>query len=199
MSKSEIKNDQKVEPEAKSIYGTEKISNEESISSLSEEITSLKAEISSLQAKLNDSDEKVNQAKEESLRSLAEMENIRRRSQKDVASAHKYGLEKFANALLPILDSMEKAVEAAEACEGASSIAEGVSMTEKMMLDVVKKFGIMQINPVGEAFDPNKHEAIAMQPDTEVQDNHVITVFQKGYELNERIVRPARVLVSKNN
>ncbi|WP_119344662.1 nucleotide exchange factor GrpE [Facilibium subflavum] len=163
------------------------------------DVTKLKAEVDVLKAKLSNAEEKVHEAKEESLRALAEMENTRRRAQKDVGNAHKYALEKFADALLPVLDSMEKAVETANTSEDIKAMAEGVSLTQKMLLDTMDKFGIVQINPVGESFDPNKHEAMAMQPNPEMKDNQVMSVFQKGYALNNRVVRPARVLVVKNN
>ncbi|MBK2124246.1 nucleotide exchange factor GrpE [Fangia hongkongensis] len=166
----------------------------------------LKAKIDALEAKINANEQKVLEAKDSVLRAHAEMENIRRRAQKDVESAHKYSLEKFANALLPVLDSMEKAVEAAahaqnaeEMAKGVTSMAEGVELTMKMLVDTMEKFGVEQIDPQGEAFDPNEHEAMAMQPHPEFDDNQVMDVFQKGYKLNNRIVRPARVVVVKNS
>lgn len=164
-----------------------------------DEMTALKAEHDALKSIVAGAEEKVDLVKEDNLRVLAEMENIRRRVQKDIGNAHKYALEKFANALLPVLDSMEQAVEIANQSSDVKSMAEGVALTEKMLLDTMEKFGITQINPVGETFDPNKHEAMAMQPNQAMDENHVMSVFQKGYALNDRIVRPARVLVVKNN
>ncbi|MFZ9036258.1 MAG: nucleotide exchange factor GrpE [Francisellaceae bacterium] len=162
-------------------------------------LVTLQAEIDALKAKLVTADEEVSKANDQVLRAHAEMENIRRRAQMDVEKAHKYSLEKFANALLPVLDSMEQAIEyPAESAEG-KAIAEGVSITLKMMIETLEKFGVVQINPENEPFDPNKHEAMAAVPHPELLDNHVMQVFQKGYELNERVVRPARVAVVKND
>lgn len=132
------------------------------------------------------------------LRTQAEMENLRRRTRIDVENAHKYGLEKILNALIPVADSMELGLEAASK-EGASveSINEGLEMTFKQLLDVLADFNIERIDPKGEKFDPQKHEAMSMVPSPEHEANTVMEVFQKGYALNERLIRPARVIVSK--
>ena len=132
------------------------------------------------------------------LRVKADMENLRRRTRIDVENAHKFALEKFVNELLPVLDSMEMGIQAAEK-EGATveTLKEGMEMTFKMMLDVLSRFGVERIDPVGESFDPQKHEAMTMVPSAEHEPNTVMDVIQKGYSLNERLVRPARVVVSK--
>lgn len=132
------------------------------------------------------------------LRTQAEMENLRRRTRIDVENAHKYGLEKILNALIPVADSMELGLEAAGK-DGASvaSIHEGLEMTFKQFLDVLADFNVERIDPQGEKFDPQKHEAMSMVPSPEHEPNTVIDVFQKGYALNERLIRPARVIVSK--
>ena len=142
--------------------------------------------------------ETVSTADEKVLRARAEMENIRRRAQKDVENAHKFSLEKFANALLPVLDSMGKAAEFSAETEEVKAMSEGVVLTMKMLVDTLNKFGVRQLDPHGELFDPNKHEAMAKSPNPEMGDNMVMNVFQKGYELNNRVIRPARVLVVKN-
>lgn len=160
-------------------------------------LSALKAENEKLKQQIVADEETVATSKDSVLRAHAEMENIRRRAQKDVENAYKYSLEKFANALLPVLDSMEKAVEVAENSND-EAMAEGINLTMKMMIDTLKKFGVDQINPHGAFFDPNHHEAMAMQPHPELEDNQVMNVIQKGYLLNNRVVRPARVIIVKN-
>lgn len=137
--------------------------------------------------------------KDQLLRLQAEAENVRRRAQRDVENAHKYALEKFCGELLPVLDSLEKAVEVARKGEGADvgAIAEGVELSLRMFLGVMAKAGIEQVNPVGEPFDPQRHEAMAMVPSPHAEPNSVLDVMQKGYLLNGRLVRAAMVVVSK--
>ncbi|WP_440615369.1 nucleotide exchange factor GrpE [Cysteiniphilum sp. 6C5] len=163
-----------------------------------DEVIALRKENESLKTTIDNMQETVATADDKVLRAHAEMENIRRRAQKDVENAHKFALEKFANALLPVLDSMEKAAEVSAESEEAKAMAEGVDLTMKMLVDTLEKFGVTQLDPHGEVFDPNKHEAMAMSPNPEMDDNMVMNVFQKGYELNNRVIRPARVLVVKN-
>lgn len=133
------------------------------------------------------------------LRLCAEMENVRRRSQKDIENAYKFSLEKFIQALLPVLDSIEKAIEVSSNYDNVQDVSEGIKLTMKMLKDIMKKFEINQIYPKGELFNPNKHEAVATQTSSKMNDNEVISVFQTGYELNNRVIRPARVLVVKNS
>ncbi|WP_119327931.1 nucleotide exchange factor GrpE [Cysteiniphilum halobium] len=163
-----------------------------------DEVIALRKENESLKTTIDNMQETVATADDKVLRAHAEMENIRRRAQKDVENAHKFALEKFANALLPVLDSMEKAAEVSAESEEAKAMSEGVILTMKMLVDTLEKFGVTQLDPQGEVFDPNKHEAMAMSPNPEMDDNMVMNVFQKGYELNNRVIRPARVLVVKN-
>ena len=163
-----------------------------------DEVIALRKENESLKATIANMQDTVATADDKVLRAHAEMENIRRRAQKDVENAHKFALEKFANALLPVLDSMEKATEVSAESEEAKAMSEGVILTMKMLVDTLEKFGVTQLDPEGEVFDPNKHEAMAMSPNPEMDDNMVMNVFQKGYELNNRVIRPARVLVVKN-
>ncbi len=143
--------------------------------------------------------------KDQALRAQAEAENTRRRASRDVENAHKYALESFAQELLPVLDSLEKAVELATQAEpaeagasaGAEAIAEGVQLSLKMFHTVLEKAGIAQVDPLGEPFDPQLHEAMAMVPSASAEPNSVIEVMQKGYTLNGRLVRAAMVVVSK--
>ena len=135
---------------------------------------------------------------EQILRLKAEIENNRKRSVRDVENAHKYAIRNFSESLLPIVDSMEMAQKAAEA-ENASleSIIEGTELTMNMFIQVLEKHGIQELDPIGEPFDPEQHQAISMVEDESVESNTVINVMQKGFMLNERLVRPAMVVVSK--
>ncbi|MDF0749536.1 nucleotide exchange factor GrpE [Marinobacter sp. 71-i] len=138
---------------------------------------------------------------EQMLRSKAEMQNVRRRAEIDVEKAHKFALEKFVKELLPVADSLEKAVESTEGHEDAgelvASIREGVEMTLNLFMNSLAKFNVVQLNPVGEPFDPQLHEAMSMVPAPDAEPNSVVAVVQKGYTLNERLVRPAMVVVAK--
>lgn len=146
----------------------------------------------------------LEQAKDQALRAMAEAENTRRRAAKDVENAHKFALERFTNELLPVLDSLEKAVESARtvaddaAAEGAQAIAEGVQLSLKLFIDTLQKFHVEQLDPLGEPFDPQFHEAIAMVENPDAEPNSIIDVVQKGYTLNGRLVRAAMVAVAKN-
>ncbi len=132
------------------------------------------------------------------MRLRADMENNRKRAERDVENAHKYSLKNFAEALLPVIDSMEMGMSAAEA-ENASldSIREGSELTMNMFIQVLEKQGLTQIDPVGEKFDPEQHQAISMVEDESAESNTIINVMQKGFLLNDRLVRPAMVVVAK--
>lgn len=143
----------------------------------------------------------VQEYQEQMLRAQAEMQNVRRRAELDVEKAHKFALEKFVKELLPVADSLEKAVESTEGQEASgelvASIREGVEMTLNLFMNSLKKFNVEQLNPVGEPFDPQLHEAMSMVPAPDAEPNSVVAVVQKGYTLNERLVRPAMVVVAK--
>lgn len=132
------------------------------------------------------------------IRLRAEMENHRKRAERDVQNAHKYALKNFTEALLPVVDSMEMGMNAAEA-ENASleSIREGSELTMSMFMQILEKQGLTEVNPVGEKFDPEQHQAISMVEDEKAESNTVISVMQKGFMLNDRLVRPAMVVVVK--
>ena len=144
---------------------------------------------------------RVQELKDQVLRSQAEMQNVRRRAEIDVEKAHKFALEKFVKELLPVADSLEKAVESTEGKQESddvvTSIREGVEMTLDLFLKSLGKFNVQQLNPVGEPFDPQLHEAMSMVPAPDAEPNSVVAVVQKGYTLNERLVRPAMVVVAK--
>ena len=133
------------------------------------------------------------------LRVQADLENTRRRAQADVEKAHKYGLEKFAQELLPVKDSLEMGLAAAEGSdqEVVEKLREGTALTLKLLGGVLEKFGVKEVNPLGEPFNPELHQAMTMQPSAEYAPNTVSLVMQKGYTLNDRLIRPAMVMVSK--
>ncbi|MBV4367893.1 nucleotide exchange factor GrpE [Erwinia sp. BNK-24-b] len=136
--------------------------------------------------------------REAQLRAQAEIENIRRRTELDVEKAHKFALEKFANELLPVIDSLERALEVAdkEKPELAAMI-EGIDLTLKSLLGAVRKFGVEVIGDVNVPFNPELHQAMSMMESEDVAPNHVLMVMQRGYTLNGRLLRPAMVAVSK--
>jgi molecular chaperone GrpE len=144
--------------------------------------------------------EQLAEAKDQLLRSIAEMENVRRRAQRDVENAHKFAVEKLLADLFPVVDSMEKAIETSENSElgeGAKAIADGLSLSLKLFVDTLAKAGVEQIDPLGQPFDPQFHEAMAMVPNPDAEPNSVMDVMQKGYVLNGRLTRAAKVIVVK--
>lgn len=142
--------------------------------------------------------EQVVTLKDQALRATADAQNIRRRSELDVQKAHKFALEKFTKELLPVVDSLEKALESSTAGDdGSAVLREGVEMTLTLLTSGLKKFNVNQVDPVGEPFDPALHEAISMIDAPDAEPNSVIAVIQKGYTLNDRLVRPAMVMVAK--
>lgn len=152
-------------------------------------------EVSEGTAAVDESTAKLADQRDQILRLHAEIENMHRRNERDVASAHKYASEKFARDLLPVLDSLEMAIQKEQGA-GVDTLLEGVELTHKLLLDTLAKHGIKQIDPDGERFDPELHEAVSMQPNADVDPNTVLVVAQKGYTLNGRLLRPARVVVS---
>jgi len=132
------------------------------------------------------------------LRSKAETENIRRRGQADVEKAQKFCIEGFARELLNVVDSLDKALELTTAGNDTmDAMQQGMQLTHKLLLDTLDKFGIKEINPLGEMFDPAKHEALSMQETATAEPNSILMVVQKGFLIYERILRPARVIVAK--
>ena len=149
-----------------------------------------------LEEKLTLAEQKAHEHWEKLVRSVAEVDNIRRRAERDVANAHRYALEKFVSTLLPVADSLEQAIVLAER-QGDIPLHEGLLLTMKLLLETLEKVDVKQVDPMGTPFDPQLHEAMSIQPSPDVSPNTVVMVFQKGYLLNDRVVRPARVIVSK--
>ncbi len=149
----------------------------------------------SLEVQLEQAQAKATENWDHYLRAKAEMDNLRRRNAKDVENAHKYGIDKFVNELLPVMDSMGLGLAVEDA--SAESLREGMELTMNMLMKMMEKLGIEEIDPLNEKFDPEKHQAMTMQPNADVEPNTVIAVMQKGYSLNNRLIRPAMVMVSK--
>lgn len=138
------------------------------------------------------------EARDAGLRAQADAQNVKRRAELDVEKARKFALEQFSKELLPVMDNLERALEAAPANEElVRPIAEGVELTLKSFADAMKKFKIEVVDPLGEPFDPQFHQAMSMVENPEVEPNTVTLVMQKGYILNDRLLRPAMVMVSK--
>jgi molecular chaperone GrpE len=150
---------------------------------------------SDLQQALAEAQQKAEDNWQLYMRAQAEMENTKRRADKNVENAHKFGLEKFGLELLAVKDSLELGLSVEDA--DAEKLKEGTELTLKILTQALEKFSIMEVNPVGEAFDPNLHQAMSMQESAEHAPNTVIAVMQKGYLLNDRLLRPAMVMVSK--
>ncbi|MCG8391909.1 MAG: nucleotide exchange factor GrpE [Pseudomonadales bacterium] len=135
---------------------------------------------------------------EADIRAQAEIQNVRKRAERDVQHAHKFALEKFAGDLLSVADNLERGLAALDADDEALKGArEGIELTLKSLLDVFAKYNLEQINPADEPFNPELHEAMTMVPAPNAEPNTVIEVLEKGYQLNGRLIRPARVVVSK--
>lgn len=171
------------EESANSNNNQEPVSLEEQITQLTDELEKAQAESLSY--------------KDVALRSKAETENIRRRTEKEVSNASKFALERFAKEILGVVDSLEKALELPVDDDSQKAMHEGIELTYKLMVDTLKRFSIEQIAPLGDNFDPALHEAMLMQETEEHEPNSVMAVIQPGYQLKGRLIRPARVIVAK--
>ena len=156
-------------------------------------------EINRLQEQLEAAEAAAGMARDELLRVQAEMQNLRRRTEQDIEKAHKFGQEKFSTELLAVMDNLERSAAAAEASEdeAVQAIKEGVELTLKGFMDCFKRFNIEAVDPLGEPFDPQLHQAMSIQESPDAEPNSVIAVMQKGYILHGRVIRPAMVMVSK--
>ena len=161
-------------------------------------VAQLQSELAALQAQLKSEQEQAKAALESMARAAAESDNRRKRAEADVERERKYGNEKILKAMLPVVDSLELALQHTDKNnELLKGLYEGVENTLSLFLKELNKFGVAQLNPVGEPFDPNLHQAVTMLPSNEVKPNHVLSVMQKGFVLNGRVVRPAMVAVAK--
>ncbi len=171
----------------------DEVSVETDIETATTEITieSLTEQIEALKASAADNLDKA-------VRAQAELDNVRKRTIRDVENAHKYALDKFINELLPVLDSMEMGIVASVEAEDVSSLREGLELTLKMFCSSLEKSGVHPVNPQkGDKFNPDQHEAVTMQEVDDAESGTVVTTLQKGYELNGRLIRPAMVIVAK--
>lgn len=154
--------------------------------------------IEELQEKIAGLEKLAAQNLDQALRSQAELDNVRKRSDRDIENAHKYALEKFINELLPVLDSLELGIAAAEDAKDIGSLSEGMKLTLKMFLGAMEKCGVNPVIPQkGDKFNPEQHDAVSTQEQDSVNSGEVIDALQKGYELNGRLIRPAMVVVAK--
>lgn len=154
--------------------------------------------IESLQAQLATLAAAYEAAKDQSLRTQAEAQNIRRRAEQDVEKAHKFGLERIVSDLLPVVDNLERALASIDANDEAlKAAAEGIQLTHKTFVDALARHQVLVVDPVGAPFDPNLHQAVSAIPNPDVEPNTVLNCFQRGYTLHGRLVRPAMVVVSK--
>ena len=160
-----------------------------------EKLESPEKNADSLEAQLENAQAKASENWDQFIRAKAEMDNLRRRNVKDLESAHKFGIEKFVNELLPVIDSMALGLAVEDA--SAESLREGMELTMSMLGKMMEKLDIEEIDPLNEKFDAARHQAVTMQPSAEVEPNTVLAVMQKGYSLNERLIRPAMVIVSR--
>lgn len=155
--------------------------------------------VSELELALSQAEQRVEEANDRAIRAVAEMENVRRRAAQDVEKAHKFALEKFALELLSTVDNLERALDIAKQADDINAaFLEGIELTHRNLLSSLTKFGIEAVGEVGEVFNPELHEAMAMQPSAEHENNTLLAVMQKGYTLSGRLLRPAMVMVVKN-
>ncbi|WP_454781928.1 nucleotide exchange factor GrpE [Legionella sp. WA2022007384] len=197
MSKKQDKNWHQFKEENESKH----VENSEDTVDLSEEIDHSEPSLAhpsyiELSEKLTLAEQQSHENWEKAVRAQAELDNVRRRADREVSNAHRYGVEKIITDLLPVIDSLEQALQLAVKEEDAA-MREGLELTLKLFMDVLKKFEVQQIDPMGMPFDPQIHEAMSMQDVPGAEPNTVLAVFQKGYKLSDRVIRPARVVVSK--
>jgi molecular chaperone GrpE len=176
----------------------EELIEEELLEKIEPESADEEAEVLTIEALQKQLQEAQAAIDESALRARAEMENLKRRHQKELEKAHKFALDDFSAELLPVWDSLELGIQAAgEPTADIDKLREGNELTLKLFRDVMNKFGIEQIDPVGEPFNPEEHQAMSMQPGEGVPPNTVTAVVQRGYKLNGRLIRPAMVMVSQ--
>ncbi|MBV6423364.1 MAG: Protein GrpE [Steroidobacteraceae bacterium] len=149
-----------------------------------------------LASRLAAAEARVKECQDQYLRSLAEIDNVRKRAQRDIEAANRYGLERFAQELLPVKEGLDLAVENAGKAD-RDSLAAGQLATRDLLSKAFERLGISEVNPLGEPFDPTRHEAMMVQPSETAEPDTVLTVVQRGYVLNGRLLRPARVIVAK--
>lgn len=189
--KQDLNTDSMAQPQAASEPVTETVQVE---ANSADALAQAEAEITKLQADLAAAQAKAEESRDLYIRGQAEADNQRRRYEKQVEDAHKFSVQRFAEALLPVADSLEMGLQA----QGdADSLREGMQLTLKQFESVMEKFKMEAVNPLGQPFNPEQHQAVGMQPHPDYDNNTVSLVMQKGYTLSGRTIRPAMVMVSK--
>jgi molecular chaperone GrpE len=153
-------------------------------------------ELEQMRIRLAEAEERARSHWDQYLRSVAELENIRKRAQRDIENASRYGLEKFAQELIPVKDSLDLAVQNAGKSD-AAALVEGQAATQRLLARAFERIGVTVLDPLGAPFDANQHEAMAMQDSATAEPNSVLAVVQLGYSLNGRLLRPARVVIAR--
>lgn len=197
MSQEQDANQDKTKAEEASVE-LEQAQQEDGTDLPGEGMTLAEAQILDLEQQLAKANATIEEQKDSVLRARAEMENARRRSEQEVDKARKYALEKFAGELLPVIDNLERAMQSANVeDELIKPLFDGVDLTHKSFISIIEKFGMQVVDPQGEQFNPDHHQAMSMQESLDVPANTVLAVMQKGYVLNGRLLRPAMVMVSR--
>ena len=195
----ETNNDEKTTPDQQDGTDTDAVSDKDQVNAEIE--AELLDEIESSEEQQPVSEqllEQVASAKDQVLRVQAEMQNVRRRAERDVENAHKYALDKFTADLLPVVDNLERALATIDSSDEAQKgVSEGLELTLKSFMEVLARHKVEAIDPAGQPFDADLHQAVSMVPNPDLEANTVMDVFQKGYTLNGRLVRPAMVVVSQ--
>ncbi len=154
--------------------------------------------IDSLQARLHEAEAQVQAARDAQLRAMADLENTRRRLERDAQNSLKFANEKLIGDLLAVCDSLELGLKAADTADAAAkALGEGMQLTHRQLMSVLEKHGVKQVDPTGQPFNPDFHQAMTMIPSADVAPNHVVSVMQKGYTLHDRLLRPAMVVVAR--
>ena len=190
--------DDKSEVDESAVNDTSQVEGEVETAAEADEVLADEQDAETLAAELEAARADAEKYRDQAVRAAAELENVRKRSQRDVESAKKFAIEKFATELLGVRDSLELGLKAAEDNAGDfDKLKEGMDMTHRMLASSMEKVGIEAINPQGETFNPEYHEAVSTQPTDELPANSVAAVMQKGYTLNGRVLRAAMVTVAK--
>lgn len=172
------------------------VADQEAMPITDEKISDIGPDYEELEKKIKVAEQKAEQNWDKAIRALAELDNVRRGAERDITKAHRYGLEKFVADSIPVADAVNQALSIAEKSSDLAMV-EGLKLIEKLLLDVFAKHHVQELNPINEQFNPHEHEAMAMQDLPDALPNSIIAVFQKGYKLHDRVVRPARVVVAK--
>lgn len=189
--------DQNPSAEAESVESADAVADSSEEPGTEESVEEPLSEIDAVRLELQQAIARADENRDAMLRTHAEMENLRKRQSRELENAHKYALDKMAMELLPVRDTLEMGVAAAATEAEMSKIVEGTELTLKMLTQALEKFNINEVDPAGEKFDPDLHQAISVQEGTDKPANTVLNVMQKGYTLNERLLRPAMVVIAK--